>query len=383
MPIRRRPFGALLLPWMVVSCASSPPPAPEPRVQAEPYSATSAEAPSSAASVPPPEQPPEAPPTQIEDEVEDAVGLAPRGEPLPHPLDDVSPEELQRLVLEDPELVGSMSIGNPSSGRLINGVRMPEGPYWEIVDPEHAWGTQETVDYLVDAIKAVRQRYPESPMLSIGHISAENGGHLTPHLSHQSGRDVDISYYYKSEGKWYKRANAGNLDLDRTWAFVKALITRTDVDMILIDYSIQRLLRTHAESIGDDAAWLDSVFRGGPGLRPIIRHARGHASHMHIRFFNPIAQETARRAVPILVEHGLLEGPTHYVTHRVRKGETLSRLASRYGTTVKAIQRANGLRSTLIQAKKSYKIPQKGLPRAAAKPTSIPPRRLPPGRDDH
>jgi penicillin-insensitive murein endopeptidase len=271
-----------------------------------------------------------------------------------------------------------MSIGRPSGGRQLNAVQMPPGPYWEVVDPVHAWGTQETVNSLVKAIKIVNERFDSCPKLSIGHISAQGGGHLQPHMSHQSGRDVDISYYYQDGAKWYKRATAENLDLDRTWTFVKALVTETDVDLILIDYSIQRLLRQHAEKIGDDAGWLDSVFKGGHGLRPIIRHATGHASHMHIRFFSPIAQETARRCLPILVEHKLVEGPTHFVIHRVRQGETLGRLAKRYGTTVRAIQQANGLRTTLIQAKKRYRIPQEGTAPAASKPVTVPPRRLPP-----
>ncbi len=37
-------------------------------------------------------------------------------------------------------------------------------------------------------------------------------------------------------------------------------------------------------------------------------------------------------------------------THVVRKGETLSEIAGRYGTTVSALKRANGLRSNTIQA---------------------------------
>ncbi len=54
-------------------------------------------------------------------------------------------------------------------------------------------------------------------------------------------------------------------------------------------------------------------------------------------------------------------------THKVRKGETLSKIASKYGTTIAAIQTANGMgKSTNIQIGQSIKIPAK----QAAKKTS-------------
>ena len=111
-------------------------------------------------------------------------------------------------------------------------------------------------------------------------------------------------------GRWYARAHAKNLDRERTWTLVRALITETDVDLILIDHSIQRLLEEHARSIGEDPTWLDSVFRGVPGkLPPVIRHAEGHATHLHVRFFNPIAQETGRRMLELMVRKQLVEPP--------------------------------------------------------------------------
>tara|TARA_B100001248_G_scaffold262195_1_gene256654 strand:+ start:17210 stop:18892 length:1683 start_codon:yes stop_codon:yes gene_type:complete len=45
--------------------------------------------------------------------------------------------------------------------------------------------------------------------------------------------------------------------------------------------------------------------------------------------------------------------------HRVRRGENLSLIASRYGTSVSAIKRANGLRSSRIYPGKKLKIPSK------------------------
>ena len=48
-----------------------------------------------------------------------------------------------------------------------------------------------------------------------------------------------------------------------------------------------------------------------------------------------------------------------YTTHTVRRGENLGKSAKRYGVTVKAIQRANNMGGTLIQAGQKLKIPRK------------------------
>jgi penicillin-insensitive murein endopeptidase len=315
--------------------------------------------------------------------VDDAFDLEPPPDAtiaLPHPLADVSDAELEHRLVTKPASLGSMSIGKPSGGLLFNGAPMPPGDGWTVVSPGQSFGTQETIDYLEAAIRAVNAEFPNSQKLSIGDISARSGGYLSPHLSHQSGRDADVGYYYLDGGGWYRRATAQNLDATRTWALVRALVTRTDVEMLLIDRSIQSLLRTEAERLGEDSEWVDGLFKGKGPLPPIIRHAPGHATHLHARFFSPIAQETGRRAYAALVRHQLIRVGPVFAIHVARKGDTLAELAKRYGTTVRAIKQANGLKSNVIQAKKSYRIPEKGKapPSLVRGPTAIPPRRLPP-----
>lgn len=309
-------------------------------------------------------------------------------EPLPaeapgireHPLDGWSEAQVAAAVVSDLASLGSMSLGSPNAGALINGVQATRTPYYEPVSPSGAWGTQETLNYLNSALTRVHEQFAGTPALGLGDISGEHGGPNPPHHSHQSGRDVDIAYFYSDKSRWYARASAKNLDLPRTWAFVRALIAETDVDLILIDHTLQRLLEEHARQQGDDSTWLDGVFRGVPGkLRPIIRHAPGHATHIHVRFFNPIAQETARRCYPSLLKAKLARAPQYYVAHKVKKNETLGMIARKYGVPVPRLRSENRLKSSLIREKSLLRVP-------VAKPANVgpgprlrvPARRVPP-----
>ncbi len=278
-----------------------------------------------------------------------------------------------------------MSVGHTNAGALVNGVRMKKGKHWKLVDPNNAWGTQETVDYLARAIEQVHKKYPNSQKVHIGHISAKHGGALSPHRSHQSGRDVDMSYFYRNpKDRWYRRANAKTLDAARSWALVRALLSETDVHLILINTSVQKLLKARALLEGEDPAWLDSVFQyvapgqaRPPKHAPIIRHVAGHDTHIHVRFFNPRAQELGRRALPFLAKTGAIKASGGFKRYRARKGDLLGRIAKRFKTSVKAIQAANGLRNTRIRAGKTYLIPTKAALRKPAK-VWLPPRRRPP-----
>jgi penicillin-insensitive murein endopeptidase len=298
----------------------------------------------------------------------------------PHPFAGMSDAELERKLTESPASLGSMSIGKPNAGMLFNGVVMPPGDSWTVVSSAQTWGTEETIRYLTTVIEAVRLAIPNTPRVAIGDISARGGGYIKPHLSHQAGRDVDLGYYYLDGEHWYARATAQTLDARRTWALVRAIVTLSDVEMILIDHSVQALLREEAEREGEDPDWVQTLFRGKGSVPPMIRHAPGHATHLHVRFYNPTAQETGRRCYAALVrQHKVVVGPA-FLTYVAKKGDTLLAIAKRHGTTVRAIKHANSMKTTKIQAKRSYRIPQTGRapPALSSRPVAIPPRRLPP-----
>jgi hypothetical protein len=301
------------------------------------------------------------------------------GERRTHPLDGFTAAQLEDRLLHAPDKLGSISWGQPGAGALLNGVQMPAGPHHRLTDPSHAWGTQETVDALLRCLAEVAEHFPSSAEPYVGHLSAKHGGPLNPHVSHQSGRDADVGYYFTSPRPPFARATPESLDLARTWAFVRALIAETDVELILIDQSLQRPLRDYARSHGDDDAWLATLFDRNPGrTRPLIIHARGHITHLHVRFASPVARETARRVGPLLASHQMVEEPRRIVTHLARSGDTLALLARRYSTTVASIMQANGLRSTHIRAGKVYRIPVPTRATRPPRPVLVEKRRLPP-----
>jgi murein endopeptidase len=225
-----------------------------------------------------------------------------------HPLAALDDEELEAMVLRDPASLGSMSVGAPNGGALFNGVQLPESPLWKLADPAHAWGTRESIDFVAHAITRVNEYFPGSPMLYVGDFSGPRGGKLRPHKSHQSGRDVDLGYYYSTGEAWYKRATSRNLDRARTWALLETLLTESRVEYVFMDRSIQPLLKEYALAQGEDPEWLSRVFEGPTNRDAIVRHRFGHATHMHVRFENPTAELTARRSYALLQKAGVVGG---------------------------------------------------------------------------
>ena len=215
--------------------------------------------------------------------------------PAPHPLDGLSAPELDVLARTLPESLGPVCVGRTNRGRLFNAQQLRDEPGLRVMaDEAHSFGSSETVRALRVAASEVRAAYPGSEVM-VGDISRERGGYLRPHRSHQLGLDVDVGYLYLPPSKWYQKATAENLDRPRTWALLKALIAEGSVEYVFMDRSIQTLMRDYALSIGEAPEWLDSLFESRAKRDTLIRHARGHATHFHVRFLDPAAEKTGRQ----------------------------------------------------------------------------------------
>jgi penicillin-insensitive murein endopeptidase len=215
---------------------------------------------------------------------------------LEHPLADLDAKALKALATTNVTALGSASVGRPNRGNLLNAVQMPEGKLWKIAEPKYAWGTAEAIESVQRAIERVESDHPGSPLLYVGHISRKQGGWLRPHRSHQSGRDVDLGYYYLDGPRWYVPAREDNLDRPRTWALLLGLVSQGNVEYVFVSRSVQALLLEHARSQGVDEAWLDTLFsEAAHAPSALVRHSWGHHTHLHVRFYSDAACETGER----------------------------------------------------------------------------------------
>ena len=271
-----------------------------------------------------------------------------------------------------------MSVGHPHDGFLFNGIQMPQGKEWLVALPQYAWGTEETITSLIHCMKKVDEKFPDSPRVVIGSISQEGGGPFRPHKSHQSGRDADVGFYYKPGYPSGKPGTRENLDLPRTWELLRAFVTDTDVDMILLDDSVKVLLEGYALSIGEDPVWIGDLFRGnGSRYSQLVKHVPGHEAHMHVRFSSPTARERGRRAYRTLVAQGHLELESKKVVYKVSTGDTLIGIAKKHATRVEDIVRDNHLKSNVIRVGQQLTINQPKHLRGALERIVVPRRRLP------
>lgn len=307
-------------------------------------------------------------------EEEESHQLAAPGTGLIRYTGELSDEDLADRWTRAPETLGCMSLGFADEGRLINAEKFPADDDWWVVSPERAWATHETIDYVKAAIEQVKALHPAAPPIRINQISAKEGGYLRPHKSHQNGRDVDLGFYYPTKDPVRARNRERYIDVELTWALLKALITETDVQLILVDKHIQKALYTYAVREGEDKTWLDHVFHAG--RHGLVQHARHHRDHFHVRFYNPVAQEMGRRIAPLLGQRP----EQNLAMHRVRSGDTLGAIARKYRSSVAAMQKINHLKGTRLRLAQVLKVPLRGpctrCPVPA--PVNVPGRLLPP-----
>ncbi len=245
----------------------------------------------------------------------------------------------------------TVSIGSPSRGWLVYPAELATTDRI-VARPGRNFGTQEMVDAIVKAVDDVHAKHPQTPPLPVGDLSRKRGGRFPPHVSHQSGRDADIAYYQKGKhhhAKYLKHANWRTIDVPRTWTFIASLMDAGKVEYLFIDHRLQRVLYRHAKNtLKIPAEKLEEMFAYPRGRRArvgVIRHLRGHADHMHVRFFAP---ESVAAVKEYVRRHGtkVLKPLPVYV--RIKRGDSLWKLARRHRTTVKKLRRWNRIRGRKI-----------------------------------
>lgn len=206
--------------------------------------------------------------------------------------DQLKPGQKLRYLTEAPESI-SESIGACNSGRLVNGEKLPEGPGYSYGRRPNVYGTNETITLVLEGIARFVKKYPKGPMIVVGNLSRPTGGHLKPHRSHQSGRDIDIGYIHVEKAQPVTSmivATRENLDVKKTWDLLEMFIKTNKVEKMFIDYYIQEMLYDHVKKQkGYSKARLEELFQypHGKGAKALIQDSKGHHHHVHIRFTCP------------------------------------------------------------------------------------------------
>ncbi len=186
------------------------------------------------------------------------------------------------------------SIGTPQNGRLQNSTELPRGAGYRIRRPHRAFGASHVIDHLRRVIGEVRALHPDVHTLAVGDLSAEHGGKLGGHVSHQSGLDVDLGLYYRKVPADYPKqfvAAGSEIDLEATWAlitsFARTARLDTGVQVILLDHDLQARLYKWASARGtpdDQLAEILQYPRSKDTIVGLVRHWPKHADHLHVRF---------------------------------------------------------------------------------------------------
>ncbi len=196
----------------------------------------------------------------------------------------------QEIVLySDREEPPSESVGEVDDGTLVNGVPLPTHPGFVVRHRERTFMTVDAAEHLLRAFDALRDEDEDAPRLQIGDASRARGGPLDQHRSHQSGRDVDVDYFYLRcrETCGHHRLSPTELDADRQWRLIEPWLRDGVVEYIFIDHALQEPLYEAARRAGASRADLSRWFQWphpADVRYGIIRHVPSHADHMHVRF---------------------------------------------------------------------------------------------------
>jgi penicillin-insensitive murein endopeptidase len=213
--------------------------------------------------------------------------------------------------LPDEDPARSLSVGSVTDGYVINSVplALPGATY--AVLPRQLrrgliWATEDTIHTLVYASEFVARARPGT-VSWLGNIGQRGGGDIAWSVSHNSGRDADISFFaldpsgepvvppdllhYGGNRRSREYGGYYRFDADRTWLYVEGLIRApyTDIEFIFISHPLRDLVLAAGERAGADPDILAAARRvlvqpGG---------ALPHDDHLHLRVYCSRADVTA------------------------------------------------------------------------------------------
>lgn len=195
----------------------------------------------------------------------------------------VSAQAMGRVPIPE----GGHAIGTPEGGTLEGGVQLPFDPaLYTRRDATRSYATTQTLRTLQAALGRLRSEKGFDAEVIIGDISLPRGGSFAPHVSHTSGRDVDIRLILAPGlDRTTLPLAPQQVDWDATWELVHGFLETGQVTYVFLDFAQQGHLYRAGERAGMHPRVLDRWFQWPDATKDdaIVRHEPGHRAHLHVR----------------------------------------------------------------------------------------------------
>ncbi len=193
------------------------------------------------------------------------------------------------LIINPPNEVS----GFYSNGAILTPTKVALRDHLFFFHPERdrSYSSTRMAETLYFSTAALTELFPESESLGVGDISAQKGGELSGHASHQNGLDVDVSFYrsdFVAPAQMTSVVKNGvvsdDFDKLRNFSFIQIWVEQANAQRIFIDGAIKHSLCQWAY----DAPELTSLTKEAKS--EVLRRLRpypNHDNHFHIRLRCP------------------------------------------------------------------------------------------------
>ena len=218
-------------------------------------------------------------------------------------LDFIEILTFQEILDPKRNIPGSLSLGGTTRGILQNPATVPQNSKTFQILPTHrtkgtGYATEELIGLLQWGADEVNRQFPGSVMRT-GNLSLRRGGKIKVSRSHQSGRDVDISFYVLNRaGKPIKtpqlitfdetgksKPGGYQFDVPRNWALVEAFISYpgTQVQWLFVSQPLKDSLLAYARDKNTDPMIIEKA----SALLWQPTESSPHNDHFHMRIYCP------------------------------------------------------------------------------------------------
>jgi penicillin-insensitive murein endopeptidase len=200
-----------------------------------------------------------------------------------------------------PVAAETLCLGRTNSGALRGARRLEERPYLRIKrgSEDRTWGHPALLALVYGGARAVA-RAADGSVALVGDASAEHGGLLSGHASHQSGRDVDVGFFVADasgqsvaleafepfDGSGRSMLDPRRVfDVYRNWVMLRAWLSelRVVVTHVFVSGELRQLIIDYGRQSPEFARYVS--------LAAAVLHPHpNHGDHFHVRIACPLDQ---------------------------------------------------------------------------------------------